>query len=574
MNRNAHRRHRRALMAGMLLTPLLIFAGSMALESASAQAFWWWPPPPQEEPAPTSSSNSSAAPTLTEIPYGSGEHGYPYDAVPPPSGVPGEPAMNTRFLERYDYAEKEFKMSGAASIYRENGFWSSNGDWSIAVSQSNVPYTTRLLVRYPKDPAKFNGTVIFEWTNVTTGGDQDPVWSEIGEEAVRQGYAFVGVTAQKAGMEDLVKWDPKRYSGLGDSSDGQSYSIFTQAAEAVKAHSATLLGGLTPERLIGMGDSQSAFRVDTYVNAFQPLTHAFNGFIAVGRAVTAAPLGNGLIATSPFPAYIRTDNTAPFIQLNTQGDIVELDAAAARQADNSYLRTWELPGASHIDAHEAAYEIETIAREQPSLPVPACTFGTPIEGTGTALDGVNQVNNTSLYEVETAALVDMQRWLAEGVPAPHEPSQVSTTPVFFGLYDLVNSNQYGVGNGGIRMPEAEAPSEEYSVINFAKLTSESLNPLTLFGELTSFFEASQTGSISNPEARTAGLCLLSGYFNNLPSATLKALYPTPESYANKFKAVAEGDVAAGFMTPTQAAESLALAQAGYGPPQQPLVRIP
>jgi Alpha/beta hydrolase domain len=91
-----------------------------------------------------------------------------------------------------------------------------------------------------------------------------------------QGYAYVGVTAQTAGINDLKAWDPKRYGALGDSNDGQSYDILTQAAQAVRADSATLLGGLTPKRLIATGDSQSAFRIDTYVNAIQPVTHAFS----------------------------------------------------------------------------------------------------------------------------------------------------------------------------------------------------------------------------------------------------------------------------------------------------------
>jgi Alpha/beta hydrolase domain len=521
-------------------------------------------------------SSAIAQPTVTEIPATSGEPGYPYDAVPPPSGVVGEPKLNTTFMSDYGYVEREFKMSGTTNVYRENGLWGSNGEWGIAVSQSGVPYTTRVLVRYPSKPSNFNGTVIFEWSNVTTGGDQDPVWSEIGEEAIRQGYAFATVTAQKAGMEDLVRWNPKRYSGLGDSNDGQSYSIFTQAAEAVKADSATMLGGLTPKREIGMGDSQSAFRVDTYVNAFQPVTHAFNGFVAVGRAVTTAPIGNGLISVSPFPAHIRTNNTAPFIQLNTQGDIVELDAAAARQPDNNDLRTWELPGASHIDAHEGAYEVETIAREEPTVPVPKCIFGTPIEGTDTPLDGVNQVNNTSLFEVENGALMDMQKWLAEGVPAPHEPSQISTIPVFFFFdeFDLVNSNAYGVGNGGIRMPEAEVPTEEYSVLNFSKPSQEGLSGPALMEELKAAFEAAETGSISNEELRAAGLCLLSGYFYDLSSSKLQSLYPTTASYAAKYKKVVESDESAGFITPDQGAEAIAYAEAGIGPLQQPPLSIP
>jgi len=520
----------------------------------------------------TTSTSAPGLPTVTEIPATSGEHGFAYDAVPPPSGVPGAPSMTTTYLSEEGYVEREFKMSGGATIYKQSGNWGSNGAWGVSPSQTNVPYTTRIIVRYPKNPANFNGTVVFEWLNDTTGGDQDPVWSELGNEIVNDGYAYVGVTAQNAGMSDLATWDPVRYAGLGDSNDGQSYDIFTQAAEAIKAYSPTLLGGLTPKVLIGTGDSQSAFRIDTYVNAIQPVTHAFNGFIAVGRAVTAAPLGAGLISTSPFPALIRTDNTAPFIQLNTQGDIVELDAGAARQADNNDLRTWELPGASHIDAHEASYEIETIAREEPTTPVPMCIDGTPISGTGTALDGVNQTNNMPLFEVEDAALADLQNWIVNGVPAPHG-AQISTTSIF-GLYDLVNSDQYGIGEGGIRLPEMTVPTEDYSVINFSSVSASDLNPLTLISELESSLSTLSTGSISNPTVRAFGLCLLSGYFTDLSQSTLKSLYPTPAAYAAKYTTAADAAEAAGFLTPADAAAAIANADAGFGSLQQPELSIP
>jgi hypothetical protein len=515
-------------------------------------------------------SARASLPAITEIPAASGQHGYPYDAVPETPAIAGAPSID---LNAAGYTEREFKMTGGANVYRQNGFWLSDGRWSASVAQAGVPYTTRLLVRYPKDPAKFNGTVVFEWLNDTTGGDQDPVWSELYNALLSQGFAYVGVTAQTAGMSDLKTWDPQRYGALGDSNDGQSYDIFTQAAQAVRASSGTLLGGLTPRKLIGTGDSQSAFRIDTYVNAIEPLTHAFNGFMAVGRAVTAAPLGNGLIASSPFPALIRTDNTAPFIQVNTQGDIVELDAGAARQPDNNYLRTWELPGASHIDTHEGAYEVETIAREQPTVAVPRCVFGTPIEGTGTLLDGINQVNNMPLFEVEDAALAALQRWVASGVQAPHV-QPISTTPVFFGLYDLVNSDQYGIGRGGIRLPEAQVPVENYSPINFSQTSASDLSPAALLSEVEGALSALSTGSINNASVRAAGLCLLSGYFTNLSHTTLHALYPTLASYVSKYTAAANAEVAAGLLTPVDASAAIANAQAGHGPMQTPASTIP
>ncbi len=515
-------------------------------------------------------SSAAASPTMTEIPASSGSHGYPYDAVPETPTVPGAPFVN---LTEAGYAEREFSMSGSATIYRQSGFWSSNGKWGVSPSQTNVPYATRLLVRYPTNPAKFNGTVVFEWLNDTTGGDQDPVWAQLYNQLINKGYAYVGVTAQRPGMKDLATWDPARYGGLGDSNDGESYDIFTQAANVIKADSATLLGGLTPKELIGTGDSQSAFRIDTYVNAIQPVTHAFNGFLAVGRGATAAPIGEGLVATSPFPAQIRTDNAAPFIQLNTQGDIEELDAAAARQADNNTLRTWELPGASHIDAHEAAYETETIAREEPTVGVPHCIFGTPIEGTGTPLDGVNQTDNMPLFEVEDAAMAAEQNWVTKGVAPPHS-AQISTFPVFFGLYYLVNKNQYGIGQGGIQMPDAQVPAENYSAINFANVSEQNLNPLSILSELEGAFTALETGGITNEALRNAGLCLLSGYFTDLSQSKLKSLYPTVASYASKFTEAANAEVAAGFMTPEDAAAAIANAKAGIGPFQQPPFMVP
>jgi Alpha/beta hydrolase domain len=546
VSNEAWQRIKRAVVASTVVSTMLFAAGAVVASSAVA------------------------LPTVTEIPANAGTHEFPYDAIPQAPTVPGAPFVN---LGEAGYVEREFQMSGGASIYKQSGFWSSNGKWAVSTSQTNVPYTTRLIVRYPTNPAKFNGTVVFEWLNDTTGGDQDPVFAQLYNQLINKGYAYVGVTAQRPGMKDLATWDPARYGNLGDSNDGESYDIFTQAAEAVKANSATLLGGLTPKVLIGTGDSQSAFRVDTYVNAIQPVKHAFNGFLAVGRGGPAAPIGEGLVATSPFPVDIRTDNTAPFIQLNTQGDIEELDAAAARQADNNALRTWELAGAAHIDSHEAEYETETIARENPTVGVPSCVFGTPISGTGTPLDGINQVNNMTLFQVENAALAAVQNWVTKGV-APAKSSSISTIPWFFGLFYTVNKNQYGVGKGGIQMPDAQVPVENYSAINFAKVSEQGLSPTGILAELENVFTTLETGGITNEELRDQGLCLLSGYFTNLSTSKLTSLYPTTAAYASKFTTAVNATVAAGFMTPEDAATAIANANAGIGPLQQPPLTIP
>ena len=524
-----------AALAGTLVASLLVVAPG----AAAAPVL----PSPQSAPG-------GPPPTLTEIPPGSGSHGYPYDAATTTASFANAPTLN---LSSFGYVEREFKMSGTTNIYRQNGFWGPDGRWSVSTAQSNVPYTTRLLVRYPTNPWKFNGTVVVEWLNDTTGGDQDPVWSEIYNQVLSQGYAYVGVTAQTAGMNELKAWDAQRYGALGDSGDGQSYDIFSQAADAVRADSATLLGGLSPARVIGAGDSQSAFRVDTYVNAIQPVSHAFDGFLAVGRSVFAAPIGSGLVAFSPAPAFVRTDNTTPFIQVNTEGDIEELGAALVRQPDNNYLRTWELPGAAHIDLHEGLYEGNTIQREEPTVTAPQCVFGVPF-------NGATLPDNMPVFELEDAALNDLDKWLVYGVAPPHG-NQIATTPFF----NLVERDRYGNALGGIRLPDIQVPTETYTAINFSLPTQQSLNPAQLLSTLESIFTALETGAITNTTLRNEGLCLLEGFYKPLGNAALQALYPTHSAYVSAFTLAAASALASGFLTQPDYSAAVAAAQASSVP---------
>ena len=491
-----------------------------------------------------------AAPQVTEIPPGAGTHGYPYDAVPTTASFPGAPTIN---LASYGYAEREFTMAGTTSIYRQSGPWSSSGRWGVSVAQSNVPYRTRLLVRYPTDPAKFNGTVVVEWLNDTTGGDQDPVWSEIYSEVLSAGYAYVGVSAQTGSMNELRAWDSARYGSLGDSGDGQSYDVFSQAAQVLRADSATLLGGLVPRTVIGAGDSQSAFRVDTYVNAIQPVSHVFDGFLAIGRSVFAAPIGGGLVGFLPAPAYVRTDNTTPFIQINTEGDIEELGAALARQPDSNYLRTWELAGAAHIDLHEGLYEANTIQREEPQLTAPKCVFGV-------VSNGATQPDSMGVYQAEDAALAVLQKWITQGVQPPHG-SPIATTP----LFNVVKRDQHGNALGGIRLPDIAVPTQTYSAINFSQPSQQSLSPAQLLSTLENIFTTLQTGVITDTTLRNEGLCLLEGYYTPFSNSTLRSLYPTHSDYVAKYTAAAASALSGGFLTQSDYNAAVAAAQASPVP---------
>ena len=76
-------------------------------------------------------------------------------------------------------------------------------------------YRTRIIVTRPTDPAKFNGTVVMDWVNVTAQFENAVDTVESHDYLLRQGYAFVHVSAQAAGIccTPLTPqvWDPVRY---------------------------------------------------------------------------------------------------------------------------------------------------------------------------------------------------------------------------------------------------------------------------------------------------------------------------------------------------------------------------
>src|SRR5919201_793772 len=191
-------------------------------------------------------------------------------AAPAGTGpVPGQPAsLSAVDLDAHGYIEQEFFVEGTARAYEPAGQLTENGRWNVQTT-TTAPYRTRVLVRRPKDPSKFNGVVEMEWLNVSGGLDAAPDWGLGNAELLRGGVAW---------------------------GDGYSYDIYSQIGEAIRHPNGTnLLGSrrFKVKTLIGDGESQSAFRMVTYINAIQPQTDMFDGFFVHSRFAVGAPLADG-----------------------------------------------------------------------------------------------------------------------------------------------------------------------------------------------------------------------------------------------------------------------------------------
>src|ERR1700756_1327195 len=255
--------------------------------------------------------------------------------------VPGAPTYNYPFfasnhdLPTHGYVEEEFYFQGTANRYNTPALTTGT------IIDSGHPYLTRMLVRRPADPKQFNGTVLVEWLNVTNGFDAENTWFFSWEHILKEGYAWVGVSAQQVGVARLQAWNPDRYGSLDVTQGGAitgddlSYDIFSQAGQAVRSPvGVDPLGGLKARYMIAIGESQSAFRLATYVNSINPLANEYDGFLLLST------LGNS----------IRTDLSVPVWKILTEYDVAAFEAPV-HQSDTGKFRTWEVAGSSHVDQH-------------------------------------------------------------------------------------------------------------------------------------------------------------------------------------------------------------------------------
>ncbi len=288
----------------------------------------------------------------------------PEIAVSPATGGSGAPFVaSTGFdLAEVGYTQAEYFVAGTANAFVNVGELGADGQWTVEPAAS-AAYKTRIVVYRPIDAANFNGTVIIEWLNVSGGLDAAPDWISAHTELTRAGYAWVGVSAQKVGIDGgpavvgvislpLKTVDPARYGSLLHPGDSFSYDMFSQAAQAVLHPTAIKpLGDLSVQRVLGAGESQSAFRFVVYINAIHPRTHLFDGYLVHSRGAIAAPLSEAPqpAITTPGAAPIRADLDVPVMIFETESDVTFLGYSNARQADSERVRVWEVAGTSHAD---------------------------------------------------------------------------------------------------------------------------------------------------------------------------------------------------------------------------------
>jgi hypothetical protein len=377
--------------------------------------------------------------------------------------VPGDAVttLGAFDLGLHGYVSEEWWLEGVATSRRAAGPTGDDGRWDTE-ADAEASYKTRLLVCRPSDPSRSSGTVVVEWLNVSGGGDGSPDWFFMHRQLMRTGAIWVGVSAQKAGIEGggllgsgshLKAVAPERYDGLSHPGDAFAYDIYTQAGAALRGE--RVLAGFPVETLLAVGESQSAVFLVTYVNAFDRDAETYDGFLIHGRGSSGASLDGNMFTAGEEHTFtgnqrVRDDARVPTITVQSETDLVMMHGLRGRQDDSEKFRWWEIAGASHFDSYGLiASQTDDGTLRPADL---AALLAPPDEFLGMQLPGpVN--SGPQQHYVLNAAIAHLDAWVRHGTPPPEADrmaNEESEEPM------LVRDG-HGIAKGGIRTPWVDVP---------------------------------------------------------------------------------------------------------------------
>jgi hypothetical protein len=373
-------------------------------------------------------------------------------------------------LDAQGYVEEEFFVSGKANVYD----WPAGG---AVIRTADAPYTTRVLVRRPKDRAKFSGRVMVEMLNPSNLFDLNIGWAIHHDELVRQGDAWVGITAKPIAVATLKAFDAERYALIswknplavddprnctvqGDTTketeNGLVWDMHTQVAQWVRSGDATNPfryggAGSKAKRLYGWGYSQTGSFLFTYINAIQPLVVAkdgrspFDGYlVAVSSGPAAINQCGERIPAGDARRPIRNAGT-PVVHVMSQSDYLGWVPNRREDSDakGDQYRHYDLAGAGHATPDELwfAARAEDIVKGGRTPPTLYCN-----EGARSRFP--SSVPFNAIYR-------NLKAWVEDGVaPPPSQNIEVKDAkPV---------TDEHGNVKGGVRTPFLDVPTSQWN----------------------------------------------------------------------------------------------------------------
>lgn len=234
------------------------------------------------------------------------------------ASVPG--AAFSVSLSPFEYVEEEYFISGTADAFR-------HAESGLVPLQSDLSYTTRIIVRRPADPGQFSGVVHFEPIHPT--GGVTFTWVTLHRYIMSRGDIYVAVGLGDAnegwsgspqypgqsvpvGQHEVTKWfDPERYADLHwPEEEGIRFDVMKDIGLMLRSDEGdNPLAGLNVRAMLVSGWSYTGSIQRTFIN---------EGFHDRARRADGQPAFDGyLVGVSSRwnePGYLPLYNEEPYVE--------------------------------------------------------------------------------------------------------------------------------------------------------------------------------------------------------------------------------------------------------------------
>ena len=353
-------------------------------------------------------------------------------------------------------------------------------EYFVSGAANGQPYTTRIVIRKPKDPARSSGLALAE--SMHPSGN---AWMFHFTHRYSMNEGHIGVEVLTSTPQPFVEFNEQRYRNLRVAA-GQAPVILAQVGALMKSLESPI-AAYRIRKMILAGTSASAAVVVNYLPAhtvlrLPDLRPIFDAFMPTSTGATIA-------------VQFDVSGTAraidvPIVQVPTMTEVASANATWRPDSDTpgNQFRVYEFPGMAHIDSRDAAAYYPNPCR----LPI----------------------SRFPMAAYMSVALDHLWKWIDKGTIAPRA-DRIFVDRNEANDASFMALDEYGNARGGIRNPYVDVPVKTYGVRNGgASPPIPNAHP----------FVASRT-----PEAQ-AQLCGLAGYENALPAAQLRKLYKDPKTY--------------------------------------------
>jgi hypothetical protein len=304
-------------------------------------------------------------------------------------------------------------------------------EYFVSGTIADAPYTTRIIVRRPRNAAAFSGIVVSEALHA---GGRSLVFEWSRQSILTRNHLFVEIVHSAGNVNLLKTFNAERYASL-NMAMGQTNEVIAQVGRLIKSKTGPF-AGYDVRRTTLMGTSASSGTVRTYLTAHPTLRMPDGGPIFDGFLLTST---NG---NTPLPVV-----DVPMIQMPTQTEVVTWaeQGIKYRRPDSdepgNRFRLYEVAGMPHNNS-----------RDNPGFQNDPCTL--PVTdfpaGAFTAL-GLNH----------------LIEWIANGKTPPHAPPiAVDQDAKNDGSHLALD--EHGNAKGGIRNVWVDVPIATYGVFGKGK----------------------------------------------------------------------------------------------------------